>query len=220
MFCECQDIMVRYNGRIVLDVKELGLAKGKITAVVGPNGAGKTTLLEVMAMLRQPNRGQLRLWGKPTKFNDRQVQRRVVMVMHSGYMFGRRVWDNVGYGLKARGIRSNDARRRITEALKMLDLSSFAKRDVDSLSAGERQRVNLARAIAVRPDALLLDEPTANIDAQASALVSDLLLRLRERGSTIVHTNPAPSKLLKISDRIIELKNGQVHEGLSGVNQS
>ena len=212
--------MVRYNGRIVLDVRELGFPKEEIIAVVGPNGAGKTTLLEVMAMLRRPNRGQLRLWGKPAKLNDRQVQRTVVMVMHSGYMFGRRVWDNVNYGLKARGVRAKEARIRVAEALKMLDLSALAQRDVDSLSAGERQKVNLARAIAVRPDALLLDEPTANTDSQVSALISDLLIQLRERGTTIVHTSPAPSKLLKISDRIIELKNGQVQEGLSGVDQA
>ncbi len=218
MFCECQDIVVRYNGQIVLDVRELAFSKGEITAVIGSNGAGKTTLLEVMAMLRRPNRGQLRLWDKPAKFNDRQVQRTVVMVMHSGYMFGRRVWDNVSYGLNARGIHAKEVRARMAEALKMLDLSAFAQRNVNSLSAGERQKVNLARAIVVRPDALLLDEPTANTDSQVSALISDLLIQLRQRGTTIVHTSPAPNKLLKISDRTIELKHGQVREGHKDVD--
>ena len=211
MFCECHDIMVRYGQSVVLDVEHLAIPAGRITGIVGPNGAGKTTLLEVMALLRRPTRGRVSLWGQPARPGDRKLQRKVVMVMHSGYMFRGKVWDNVIYGLKARRLRTQKAKIRAAQALQIVELSKFARHDVAGLSAGQRQRVNLARAIAIAPQAILLDEPSANVDSQTVEIICNLLCRLRdEQGTTIVHTCPADSRLREITDQFVELTNGQV----------
>lgn len=203
--------MVRYDGQVVLDLKRLIFPSGKITSVLGPNGAGKTTLLQIIALLRRPTCGQISLWGRPASPADHELQRKVFMVMHPGYLFGHTVWQNVKFGLKARGVRSRRAGIRAGEALDMVGLSDFAQREISGLSAGERQRVNLARALAVEPQALLFDEPTANTDSQTSELISNLLVRLRDQlGTTIVHTSPTQSPLLRISDKTVELANGQV----------
>ena len=211
MFCECHDIMVRYGKAVVLDVEELTIPAGRIVGIVGPNGAGKTTLLEVMALLRRPCRGQVSLWGQEASPGDRELGRKVVMVMHSGYMFRGNVLDNVIYGLKARGLGTHKAKIRAMHALEIVDLSELAGYDAAGLSAGQRQRVNLARAIAIGPKAILLDEPTANVDSQTVEIICKLLCQLRdEQGMTIVYPCPANSRLREFSDQFVELTNGQV----------
>ena len=213
MFCECENVQVRHGESLVLDVEHLALPAGRISAVIGPNGAGKTTLLEVLALLRRPSGGRVRLWGQTAVTGDRRLQRRVVMVMHPGYMFRGTVWKNVLYGLRARGIRGAEARERAASALERVHLSGFARRQAASLSAGERQRVNLARALAVEPEAILLDEPTANVDADTVEVIRGLLARLRDhRQTTIVHTCPVGRRLRDITDRVVQLADGRVQE--------
>lgn len=213
MFCECTNLTVRRGPALVLDIERLGIRTGRITAVVGPNGSGKTTLLEVLALLRRPTSGQLKLWGRPASPGDREMRRKVVMVMHPGYMFRGSVWRNLLYGLKARGLAGRQARSRAAEALKMVALPDFAHRHAADLSAGERQRVNLARALAIRPEAILLDEPVANVDTQTVEVVGELLRRLRdERDVTIIHTSPGDSQLRTIADRVVRLEAGKVQE--------
>ena len=216
MFCECRNVLVRYGRSVVLDVERLVCPAGRITAIIGPNGAGKTTLLEVMALLRRPNRGQVRLWGRAARPEDRDVRLRVVMAMIPGYMFRGSVWDNVLFGLRARGVRRGPARRRAAEALEMVRLGEFASRSAAGLSAGERQRVNLARAIAVAPEAILLDEPTANVDTEAVAVIREVLARLcREKGTTVVYTSAGDRQLESASHHIIRLRGGRVTGVLS-----
>ncbi|MCK4849887.1 MAG: ATP-binding cassette domain-containing protein, partial [Phycisphaerae bacterium] len=121
------------------------------------------------------------------------------------------VRDNVMYPLKARGLRHKKAKIRAAKALQIVDLSEFARHDVAGLSAGQRQRVNLARAIAIAPQAILLDEPSANVDSQTVEIICNLLCRLRdEQATTIVHTCPANSRLRQITDQFVELTDGQV----------
>jgi tungstate transport system ATP-binding protein len=211
MFCECENLQVRYGRACVLDVDHLALPAGRITAFVGPNGAGKTTLLEVIALLRRPSGGRVRLWGQTATAGDRRLQRRVVMVMHPGYLFRGSVWHNVLYGLRARGVRGEAARSRARRALEDVGLAGFARRDAAGLSAGERQRLNLARALAVEPEAILLDEPTANVDAHTVEVIRQLLRRLRdERRTTVVHACPVGQRLMDVTDHVVRLAGGRV----------
>jgi len=207
MFCSCRNIQVRFGRQTVLDVERLDIEAGQTTAVVGPNGAGKTTLLEVLALLKRPDAGTLTLWDRPGDHADR---RSVVMTTHPGYMFRGSVGRNVRYGLRARGEGRTEARQQAQEALKLVGLGDFAKRNVAGLSAGERQRVNLARAIALAPRALLLDEPTANVDTQAVAIVASALSHLRDGGTTIVHVSPIDSVLADITERTVLLDGGRI----------
>lgn len=211
MFCELQGVEKRYDGRAVLEVPELRLEAGAITAVIGPNGSGKTTLLEILALLTAPDQGRVRLWGRAATPADRHLRESVVLAMHPGFLFRGTVGRNVLYGLRARGVGRREARRRGAEALETVGLAGLARRGVEGLSAGERQRVNLARAMALRPKALLLDEPTANVDAACMALVRRVMGELRDSaGVTLVHSSPAPNGLEAISDRTVALEAGRV----------
>ena len=211
MFCQCQDILVRFGQTVALDVENLSVPAGKITAVVGGNGAGKTTLLEVMALLRRPNRGEMKLWGQSARCGDRELQRKVVLVSHPGYLFRGSVLSNVAYGLRARGVRRKIAALRATEALEKVGLANLVARRASHLSAGQRQRVNLARAIAIAPAAILLDEPTANVDAPSVTVIQDLLRGLRdEHGATVIYASPAENGLGGMTDHIVQLADGRV----------
>ncbi len=215
MFFECRDILVRRSRETVLDIDHLSAATGEITAIVGPNGAGKTTLLEVLALLRRPNKGQLSLWGQPAtgknSSNYKKLRSDVVLVSHPGYLFRRTVWDNVTFGLRARRISRAQIQSRAAEALDMVGLTELARRDVSKLSAGQRQRVNLARALAIAPKAMLLDEPTANVDAEMISLIADILTTSRDqRGTTIIHTSPTNGALDIPTNKIIHLAAGKV----------
>lgn len=212
MFCECHNLLVRCGRTVVLDIERLAIPTGRITAIRGANGAGKTTLLEIIALLRRPARGEVRLWDCTGRAAQR-LQRKIVMVMHPGYLFRGSVWDNVVYGLKARGVPRDETRRRASEAMEIVRLSHLACRRSTGLSAGERQRVNLARAIAVDPEAILLDEPVANVDTETAAIVCELLSRLRDqRGTTVVYTSPGNTWMQPTAHQIVTLAAGRVQE--------
>ena len=211
MFCQCRDILVRFGRTVALDVKRLTVPAGKITAVLGGNGAGKTTLLEVLALLRRPSRGEIYLWGQPARRGDRELQRKVVLVSHPGYLFRGSVLSNVAYGLRARGVGRKIAAAGATEALEKVGLAALAPRRASHLSAGQRQRVNLARAIAIAPAAILLDEPTANVDAPSVTVILDLLRGLRdEQGTTVIYASPAENGLGDMTDHVVQLADGRV----------
>jgi len=223
MFCKCRDILVRFDKTVVLNFDRFDIPDGKISAIVGANGTGKTTLLEVVSLLRRPNAGNVRLWDKPAKGADRELQNKVVMVMHPGYMFRGNVWDNVMYGLKARGVTHREARLRAEESLRLVDMENLRHRNASQLSSGERQRVNLARAIVLKPQAIVLDEPTANVDFRTVEVIRDLFKQLRdENGLTLVHASPADSQLQDITDLTFELSGGKLQtlpqgERLTGI---
>lgn len=212
-FCEFRGVRKNYGHQCVLDVEHLDIEAGRITSLVGANGSGKTTLLELAALLSRPCEGTVRIWGQEAKPKDYHLRQTIVMVMHPGLLFRGTVWSNIMYGLRATGTNRAESRQRAAQALQTVGMAEFADRDPSSLSAGERQRVNLARAVALEPRALLLDEPTANVDAECVRFISRLLPELRDRDeTTIIHTSPTLNGLEGISDRQIRLENSRIVE--------
>src|SRR5579859_6749439 len=157
---EATALRQEHEGRLVLDVPSLRLEPGTRLAVVGPNGAGKSTLLRLLAFLDRPRSGTLALDEKPvvTLRQRRRARRRVTMVEQRPFLFRGTVLENVAWGQLARGASADEARRAALDALTLLQAKTLAARDARSLSEGEVQRVAVARALAVAPDVLLLDE--------------------------------------------------------------
>lgn len=172
--------LVREGGTI-LDIPDLEIAKGRVCALLGPNGAGKSSLLSLLAFLDRPTAGEIRFHEEPAPRDpdgSRRFRLRVSLVDQRPVLFTASVADNVAFGLKVRGVPGNRRRVRIMEALDVVGMSDFAKRRATSLSGGEMQRVAIARAIACRPEVLLLDEPTANVDAVHQILIEDIIRRI------------------------------------------
>jgi putative ABC transport system ATP-binding protein len=174
---EASGLGVTFGDRTVLDDISLVADEGEPMAVSGPSGSGKTVLLHALAGLRQPNRGSLLLDGAPVDPDDAATRARFGVVLQSqGLASGLTCEENVALPLQSRRLDRVEIATRCREALDAVGLATTSARLVDDLSGGQRQRVGVARALAGRPQILLADEPTAELDPANRARILDLLL--------------------------------------------
>ncbi|MEW6524201.1 MAG: ABC transporter ATP-binding protein [Bacillota bacterium] len=173
-------LVQQYQGQTVLSVPELDIEAGTVLTLLGPNGSGKSTLLRLMGLLEKPTSGSVAFSGKvPQNAGERLDQRRrMVMVFQDPLLFRGTVYDNVAYGLRLRKFPRHLTQRRVQETLDLVGLGPLGQRDVATLSGGEAQKAALARALALEPEILFLDEPTAYLDAPARQGFRDELLTL------------------------------------------
>jgi tungstate transport system ATP-binding protein len=198
----------RRDGREVLAIDELAIAPGERLGVLGPNGAGKTTLLRLLAGLETPEAGEILLAGASDHVARR---RRVGYAPQRPALLTMSVQRNVELPLRFRGVARAERGRLARAALARVGADHLADRPARALSYGEAQRVNLARAVVTEPDALLLDEPAAALDATARAhFLADLDAALSAAPRTVVHVSHRPDELLGRCDRMLVLLRGQV----------
>jgi len=203
-----------YGDRVVLDISELSLLARQTCALVGPNGSGKTTLLKLLALIERPTSGEILLdsnrpWNGST--NRTLLSRRVTMVGHPPFLFNRSVGYNIAYGMKLRGIPRKRIRERTRAVLEIVGMEDFRKRDARKLSSGEQQRVALARALALEPEILLLDEPTASVDAKHAEKIEQLIKRLAsDDRMTVVFSTHNYHQAASLAERIVSLYDGRV----------
>jgi tungstate transport system ATP-binding protein len=201
-----------YDGQSVLYVPELVVPRGEILAVIGPSGAGKSTLLRLLNFLEMPTAGQLSFDGQPVVAEPPlPVRRRVTTVFQTPGLLNRSVAANVAYGLKLRGERLDTVVLR--EWLIRMGLKGLEKRYPGQLSAGEAQRVALARALVIGPEALLLDEPTANLDPYNVGLIETIVREENERqGMTVALVTHNIFQARRLAHRTAMLLNGRLIE--------
>jgi tungstate transport system ATP-binding protein len=196
-----------------LDLETLEIPAGQILALVGPNGAGKTTLLMLLAFLQRPVRGRLEFLGRdPWATDDSAVlaRRDAVLLTHHPYLFKGTIAANVAFGLKIRRLPEAEISARVGEALALVELDGWGRRSVAGLSAGQVQRAAIARALALRPRVLLLDEPTANLDAALGLRMEAVLGEAgRAWGTTVVFSTHNFSQASRLADAILYLSDGR-----------
>jgi len=200
------------DGTRALEKVNLEIARGETVVLLGPSGCGKTTMLRIIAGLEQPDAGGRVL------FNDRDVtrvpieQRNVGMVFQSYALFpNMSVADNIGYGLKIRGIGKVEREARVAELVRLTGIGGLEHRRIDQLSGGQRQRVALARAVAVRPSVLLLDEPLTALDAALrERLRGELDRLLRTLGITTIYVTHDQAEAMVLGDRIVVMSKGAI----------
>ena len=208
------DDMAFSRGDFCLQIKQLRLETGKLYALQGENGAGKSSLLQILALLLQPQRGRLQFAGQTVNYktNALRLRRQITLLEQNPLLFSGTVEQNLEFGLKLRGISGRERHQRIEQALETTGLQGFNQRSTAKLSGGEIRRVALARALALRPKLLLLDEPTANLDVAQVAALERFLVGLPQQGITLViatHDSPQPQRL---GGEIICLRDGQLEQ--------
>ncbi len=210
---EARGVAVAYGARTVLDVDELAVRRGETLALIGPNGAGKSTLLRVLGLLERPARGEVRLDGRPVAWGRDllRARRRFASVFQAPLLADTTVERNVGLGLALRRVPGRVIRSRAAHWMERLGIAGLAARPARTLSGGEAQRTSLARAFAIEPDVLLLDEPFAALDAPArEALLRDLQRILREAAVTTVFVTHDRAEALRLGDRVGVVLDGRV----------
>jgi tungstate transport system ATP-binding protein len=202
-----------YGSKVVLDIESLAIVGGRLYTLIGANGAGKSTLLSILAFLSPPTAGEIFYAGRRVDWSRGSVeeQRRKVTLLHQApYLFGGTVHDNVVFGLKARGVQGEEQRRIVEGSLAIVGLQGFRERRARELSGGEAQRVAMARALAVKPEVLLLDEPLANIDRETAGWLESVIASLPAQGTTVVMTTHDPDHPERLNGESIYLEEGRI----------
>lgn len=207
------NVIVRRGGRTILDVPQLDLAPGEVLAILGPNGAGKTTLLQVMALLQRPDGGTVVYDGAPAAGRDLSLRRRIAVCFQAPLLLDMGVLDNVCLGLALRSVSARERRERARLWLARFGVSALAGRSPRTLSGGEAQRVNLARAFVLEPDVLYLDEPFSALDQPTREdLLDDLAAVLRETAVSTVFVTHDRDEAARLADRIAVLIGGRIRQ--------
>jgi putative spermidine/putrescine transport system ATP-binding protein len=189
----------------------LEVERGEFISFLGPSGCGKTTTLRMIAGFETPTSGTIEINGVDVT-NTPPNKRHVGMVFQSYALFpNMSVAENIGYGLKIRGVPAEERAKRIAELVELTNISGLENRRIDQLSGGQRQRVALARAVAIRPGILLLDEPLTALDAALrERLRAELNRLLRALGITTIYVTHDQAEAMELGDRIVVMSKGAI----------
>jgi tungstate transport system ATP-binding protein len=216
MLYELTRIEKLLGGRRILDIPSLMIRPGRIYSLTGPNGAGKTTLLQILALLDRPTFGEIHFRAEKVRYEEKyllQLRRQVVLVDQSPLLFTGTVARNVEFGLRMRKIAAAERKRRVVEVLQQVGMTGFMEAEAHKLSGGETKRVALARALAVRPQVLLCDEPTANVDRENQQIILDILAGLnRTEKTSIIFSTHYLSQEQELAHHCLQLRHGSISE--------
>lgn len=204
-----------YNGTRVLEDCSFTFERPGIYVLMGPNGCGKSTFLRLCSLLEGPDAGAVDYFydGKPLQ-KDIGLRRRITLVLPRVGVFRTSVLKNAAYGLRIRGISRKEAEEEAVKALSFVGLSGKQDHNARTLSSGEVQRLGIARAMAINPEILLLDEPTASVDETNTLAIEDIILRMKRSGSsTVVITTHDKEQAARLADFLLVMKDGKLLPG-------
>src|SRR5512136_1056940 len=210
---EARDLEVKRGGVLTLNVPSLSIEQGEILSLIGANGAGKTTLLQALCCLLKLFRGEISFRGERINSSHSALayRRKLAMVFQEPLLFDTTVFENVASGLRIRGMKWQDISRIAMEQLDRFGIGHLSPRSARKISGGEAQRTSLARAFALQPEVLLLDEPFASLDPPTrESLIEDLEDILRQTRTTTLFATHDRQDALRLSDRIAIMNKGKI----------
>ena len=199
------DVVFTAGGRTIIDGVNLTLDAGPSTIILGANGAGKSVLMRLMHGLLAPSSGHVLWSGEGARRSQAMVFQRPVMLRRSALA-------NVMYALEAAGVGAAERERQARDALAEVGLAHLAQRPARVLSGGEQQRLALARAWALHPEVLFLDEPTANLDPGATREIETIIKAFDAAGTKIVMSTHSLGQARRLGDEVVFLHQGRVAE--------
>ena len=211
------NVTVSFNHQPVLDNIDFSLENGEFTYLIGQTGAGKSSFLRLIYRDLLPDTGQVRVADMDvTTLPDKKVpylRRRLGIVFQDFQLLpDRSVFDNVAFSLQVTGEKKSFIKQRVVEVLGMVGLSHKRKNMPEDLSGGEKQRVVIARALANEPRIMLADEPTGNLDPEASASIMDLLKKINNRGMAVLMVTHDYDTVRQYPYRTLKLEDGHIKD--------
>jgi sulfate transport system ATP-binding protein len=206
-------ITKNFGDFVALDNVNLEVPRGGLTALLGPSGGGKSTLLRIIAGLEFPDTGEIQIEGKRATWLAPQKRSVGFVFQHYAAFKHLSVYRNVAFGLEIRKRPKAEIRKRVTELLELVHLENFADRLPSQLSGVQRQRMALARALAVQPEVLLLDEPFGALDAQVRKELRDWLRKLHDEVNvTTIFVTHDQEEALEVADEIVVINEGRIEQ--------
>ncbi|WP_420347796.1 ATP-binding cassette domain-containing protein [Pelagibius sp.] len=201
-----EDLVLERGGKRLIDGLSMTVPARGVTAVMGPNGAGKSLALRLIAQLVEPTSGRLRFAA------GLLAQPEIAFVFQKPVLLRRSVRANLDHALRTYGTPRGERAARLAELLALGQLTELAERPARVLSGGEQQRVAMVRALAAEPKVLLLDEPTASLDPQATAAIEALIRRAVDDGVSVVLVTHQAGQAQRLADTVCFLHKGRLHE--------
>ena len=217
-----ENLKRRYGNKTVLDLDCGLISHGRITGLIGPNGAGKSTLLNIIAGLDKPSEGRI-MYGlesegenshdENSRFTDVSPREKMTLLFQQPYLIHTTVEKNIAYPLKLRKVPTSLIKKRVSELMEELGLTGLARQRGWRLSGGEMQKAAFARALSFRPELLLMDEPTSNIDAATTAEIERIIKKENtEEGMTMVFVGHNLAQIKRLCDEVIFMNKGRIIE--------
>lgn len=211
---ETTNLGQRYEGQYILKNINLSINQNEVFALIGPTGSGKTTLIRLLDLLELPTSGKICFDGADvTRFKRLRLEarRRMSLVLQKPVVFNMSVFDNVACGMRWRHENKESIRQRVDSVLELVGMADYKNRNARTLSGGETQRLAIARALAVKPEVLFLDEPTANLDPISTSKIEEILAHvIREQKTTVVMATHDMSQGQRLAGRIGVLMQGKI----------
>jgi tungstate transport system ATP-binding protein len=208
-----ENILLQRGGATVLDIPEFQVPRGRILALIGPNGAGKSTLLLMLAGLLKPRQGKMYFQGQPVETRSAlaNLRHNAAVVFQEPLLLNNSVFENVALGLKFRRLKNGEIRKSVQSALDYFGISQLAKRSAKTLSGGEAKRVSLARAFAIKPQIILLDEAFNSLDPPSrETIIDDLKQILEETKITAVLASHDREETLRLAQDVSVMNAGKI----------
>ena len=203
-------LMKSFGERCIHDGLDFHVPKGEIVGIAGPSGSGKTTLLRILDMIETYDEGEISILGRPI-MEGRAVRRKVAMMFQKPTLFNESLQSNVEYGMRIRGIPKKERYNRAKKALIRLGIEERAK-NAHEISGGEAQRVSFAQVYVLRPGVLLLDEPSANLDKEILKTCEQMILELKENGTSVIIASHDDAHLQRVCGTIYMLEDGKLRK--------
>ncbi|WP_350344157.1 cell division ATP-binding protein FtsE [Proteinivorax tanatarense] len=211
-----QNVEIRYkSGNVAVSNINFKVDKGEFIYIVGPSGAGKSSLLKAIFKEVEPSKGEIFLLDKNiTRVKRRQIPylRRQVGVVFQDFRLleEKNVYENVAFALRVIGASRKEIKTKVVDVLETVGLSKKLKRYPNQLSGGEQQRVALARALVNKPELIVCDEPTGNLDPNTSDEIMEILNKINLRGTTVIMATHAKEIVNKYKKRVIAVQDGSI----------
>lgn len=209
------DVSKRYGSYYALKNLSLKIYPGEFIILVGPSGAGKSTLIKLLIREEKPNKGKIFVAGRDvTKLGHSELPyyRRNIGTVFQDYKLlpKKTVWENVAYALEVANVSDSDIKRKVPKILKAVNLTDKDDAYPDQLSGGEAQRVSIARALVHNPKILIADEPTGNLDPEASREIADILEKINCQGTVVILATHNKDLVDRMRKRVVVIKEGRI----------